>query len=229
MALWCQQKRGGGRGRALRHSACCWIIEVQGFSALTEHGQELLSGPHAAFLCFLSSSYFLACLIFHLAIVPFFVCLSLFCPFSHPLLSPLSTRLPHRRPCRQTTCACACAFSDFGGLLVHSLEADWRRADKRSSAAQWMFNGTNCEYLMRGRESHMERERCRWKGRVRHSEIVKSRNGAFWCMTSHSMQTFLFSYQGVKTTVFYVCMFSTTLLLSYSSCPLYLLIIAPPV
>lgn len=59
-ALWCQRKRGGGRGRALRHSACCWIIEVQGFSALTEHGQELMSGPSHSplFVSFLPLIFF---------------------------------------------------------------------------------------------------------------------------------------------------------------------------
>lgn len=159
-------KRGGGRGGGGRHSSHCWIIEVQGCSALSEHGQELKSGPSvcASSLPFLAIGSFLPQPLFPSFFVSFTLSSSQFLVISSPLLFL-------ERPCK-AVCVRS-FFQAFGGLVVHSLEADWRRADKRSSAAWWMFNGTNCEYLMTGRvrKNHI------WKGKdadmERESEPVR--------------------------------------------------------
>lgn len=114
--------------------------------------------------------------------LPLFLSFATFCPIqSSPPISPLYKAATSQAMQADNVCVSVyLCFQAFGGLLVHSLEADWRRADKRSSAAQWMFNGTNCEYLMRGRESHMERERCRYGKRKWDSQgcLHQSRNSA---------------------------------------------------
>lgn len=102
-----------------------------------------------------------------------------------------------------------------------------------------MFNGTNCEYLMRGREleSHIWKEKDVDMERESETVRVICTVTLEWCSSSHSMQTVLLSRLS-KDTVPCVCVswgsvcFSRTLLLSYSSCPLfrsYVLIIIPPV
>lgn len=84
------------------------LLRCKGFSALAEHGQELLSGPHTASFCF-PPPYFLTSY-FSPGHHSFFFCLSffllLFALSSHFFLSPLSTKLPYRRPCRRLVCVC---------------------------------------------------------------------------------------------------------------------------
>lgn len=151
-ALWCQGKGEweGGEGLA----ALVPLLNYWGARLLCSHWTWTRAEKWTLRLLSLLPFFiwfFFSCVT--LNYILFLFCL--FLPLSSHLLS---ARLLHRRPCRQTMCVC---FQAFGGILVHPLEADWCRADKRSSAARWMFNGTNCEYLMRVREweSHLWKEK----------------------------------------------------------------------
>ena len=113
-------------------------------------------------------------------------------------------------------CVCVCVyvcFQAFGGFLAHSLEAGWWRADKCSSAAQWMFNGTNCEYLMSGRESHMREKDVDTERRSETIMALRSKAEIVCCNRCYPMQNFFFSYEGLKTVFICACFFPPRVLL----------------